>query len=232
MSIKDSNSSVVVPTMDDVRKAIKEAIEEHAASRNHPYATQVEPGFVTLSNETDSDSEITVATSKAVKKAYDLANTANQNALNNNSNLYLEKKQNGTDIPDKAEFVKNLDLSELAYRTIGNGPGQIPDMSFFKRYGDTQNGWVQYPNGLIYQWGLSSTRTDNEVYVSFPIQFSSGVSMISEHDNSGNTAKAVWQINNISPSGFLATNLGTLRRGIDSFTPPVQAFCQWHAWGF
>ncbi|MDE9527335.1 phage tail protein [Xenorhabdus bovienii] len=68
--------------MDDVRKAIKEAIEEHAASRNHPYATQVEPGFVTLSNETDSDSEITVATSKAVKKAYELANTANQNAIN------------------------------------------------------------------------------------------------------------------------------------------------------
>ncbi|MDE1476639.1 phage tail protein [Xenorhabdus bovienii] len=68
--------------MDDVRRAIKEAIEEHAASRNHPYATQVEPGFVTLSNETDSDSEITVATSKAVKKAYELANTANQNAIN------------------------------------------------------------------------------------------------------------------------------------------------------
>ncbi|MDE9538161.1 phage tail protein [Xenorhabdus bovienii] len=82
MSIQDSNSSVVVPTMDDVRKAIKEAIEEHAASRNHPYATQVEPGFVTLSNETDSDSETTVATSKAVKKAYELANTANQNAIN------------------------------------------------------------------------------------------------------------------------------------------------------
>ncbi|MCE1736707.1 hypothetical protein LWT78_24105, partial [Enterobacter hormaechei] len=36
------------------------------------------------------------------------ANTANQNALNNNSNLYLEKKQNGADVPDKAEFIKNI----------------------------------------------------------------------------------------------------------------------------
>ncbi|PHM29453.1 phage tail protein [Xenorhabdus innexi] len=80
MSTQDSNSSVVVPTMDDVRKAIKEAIEEHAASRNHPYATHVESGFVTLSDETDSDSELTVATSKAIKKAYDLANNANDNA--------------------------------------------------------------------------------------------------------------------------------------------------------
>ncbi|MBC8947256.1 tail fiber protein [Xenorhabdus indica] len=95
---------VVVPT----REYMKDAIKEHAQSRNHPYATQAEPGFVTLSNETDSDSEITVATSKAVKKAYDLANTANQNALNNNSDLYLEKKQNGADIPDKAKFIKNI----------------------------------------------------------------------------------------------------------------------------
>ncbi|MDE1479036.1 phage tail protein [Xenorhabdus bovienii] len=127
MSIQDSNSSVVVPTMDDVRKAIKEAIEEHAASRNHPYATQVEPGFVTLSNETDSDSEITVATSKAVKKAYDLANTANQNV-----NSRLEKNQNGEDIPDKTEFVKNIGLSgtvELARNSV-QGKQYIYDLTY------------------------------------------------------------------------------------------------------
>ncbi|CDM89542.1 tail fiber protein [Xenorhabdus bovienii] len=113
------------------REYVKGAIAEHAQSRNHPYATQVEPGFVTLSNDVDSDSEKTVATSKAVKAAYDLANTANQNALNNNSNLYLEKKLNGADIPDKAEFVKNLGLSELVYRAIGNGPNQVPDINSF-----------------------------------------------------------------------------------------------------
>ncbi|MDC9607233.1 phage tail protein [Xenorhabdus griffiniae] len=78
---------VIVPTPLYVKDSIKEAIDEHAQSRNHPYATQTEPGFVTLSNETDSDSEITVATSKAVKAAYDLADTANQNA--NNANLAL-----------------------------------------------------------------------------------------------------------------------------------------------
>ncbi|CDH24950.1 tail fiber protein [Xenorhabdus bovienii] len=111
--VLDDNNLVIVTTPEYVKDSIKEAIEEHAASRNHPYATQVEPGFVTLSNETDSDSEITVATSKAVKKAYDLANTANRNALNNNSNLYLEKKQNGADISDKAEFVKNLGITSI-----------------------------------------------------------------------------------------------------------------------
>ncbi|CDH25730.1 tail fiber protein [Xenorhabdus bovienii] len=107
-TVLNDNNLVIVTTPEYVKDSIKEAIEEHAASRNHPYATQAEPGFVTLSNETDSDSEITVTTSKAVKKAYDLANTANQNALNNNSNLYLEKKQNGADISDKAAFAINI----------------------------------------------------------------------------------------------------------------------------
>ncbi|MEX0447787.1 tail fiber protein [Xenorhabdus sp. SGI246] len=111
MSIQDSNSSVVVPTMDDIKKAI----EEHTESRNHPYATQVEPGFVTLSNEVDSDSELTVATSNAVKKVYDLADAANQNAnyANDNASTRLAKDQNGADIPNKKEFVKNLGLEPI-----------------------------------------------------------------------------------------------------------------------
>jgi hypothetical protein len=104
------DNGVIVPTMDDVRKAI----EEHAESRNHPYATQTEPGFVTLSNETDSDSEITVATSSAVKKVYDLANTANKNAsnANDNANTRLSKEQNGADISDKTVFINNLGLRD------------------------------------------------------------------------------------------------------------------------
>ncbi|PHM45864.1 tail protein [Xenorhabdus mauleonii] len=176
MSIQDSKNSVEVPTMDDVRKAI----EEHAQSRNHPYATQTEPGFVTLSNETDSDSELTVATSKAVKTAYDLANTANNNASNRvpigrtvngyllsadvilrakdvgaytkeetdfhisevdalaitanqnaisaniNAEGRLSKNQNGADIPDKAEFVKNIGLENtLKIGDFGIGGGGV-----------------------------------------------------------------------------------------------------------
>ncbi|QTL40289.1 tail fiber protein [Xenorhabdus budapestensis] len=158
---------VVVPT----REYVKDAIIEHAQSRNHPYATQVEPGFVTLSNETDSDSEITVATSKAVKKAYDLANIANQNALNNNSNLYLEKKQNGANIPDKAELVKNLGLSELVYRAVGNGPNQVPDMNSFDAKLN-ESGYQMLPSGLMIQWGvvIGSTSTIDVRKFSIPFK--------------------------------------------------------------
>ncbi|WP_338885180.1 phage tail protein [Xenorhabdus sp. TH1] len=165
---------IIVPTPQYIKYSIKEAINEHAKSRNHPYATQTEPGFVTLSNEIDSDNELTVATSQAVKKAYDLANTANQNALNNNSNLYLEKKQNGADIPDKSAFVNNIGLADSVYRTIGNGPNQIPDMNSFRNILGTSG--VQYfPGGLIIQWGrfdISSTFGIVEtIEISFPVAF-------------------------------------------------------------
>ncbi|WP_338884995.1 phage tail protein [Xenorhabdus sp. TH1] len=78
----ENDGLVVVPTPEYV----KDAIEEHAQSRNHPDATLQDKGFVVLSNDAGSDSETMAATPKAVKAAYDLANTANQNA-NNATNL-------------------------------------------------------------------------------------------------------------------------------------------------
>ncbi|WP_446470811.1 tail fiber protein [Xenorhabdus stockiae] len=193
--VSDGSNLVIVATPEYV----KEAIAEHAASRNHPYATQVEPGFVTLSNETDSDSEITAATSKAVKKAYDLANTANQNALNNNSNLYLEKKQNGADIPDKAAFVNNLGLQNtinqaqnavpnsrkvngkplsndinLKAQDVGTYSGPEIDTQFGRKNlaalkGD---GWWQCGDtGLIIQWGIHHFKPIEENTIILPREF-------------------------------------------------------------
>ncbi|CAM3637989.1 tail fiber protein [Xenorhabdus thuongxuanensis] len=73
----DDDGLVVVATP----QYVKEAIEEHAQSRNHPDATLQDKGFVVLSNDVGSDSETMAATPKAVKAVYDLA-IANQNALN------------------------------------------------------------------------------------------------------------------------------------------------------
>ncbi|MBD2813253.1 tail fiber protein [Xenorhabdus sp. Flor] len=110
----DDNSLVTVTTPEYVKDSIKEAIEKHALSRNHPNATLQDKGFVTLSNDVGSDSETNAATPKAVKAAYDLADTANQNAnnANSNANTRLAKDQNGADIPDKDDFVNNLGLRD------------------------------------------------------------------------------------------------------------------------
>ncbi|WP_338805003.1 phage tail protein [Xenorhabdus griffiniae] len=119
MSIQDKKSEtqflendglVVVPRPEYV----KDAIEEHAQSRNHPDATLQDKGFVVLSNDIGSDSETMAATPKAVKAAYDSANTANQNA-----NTRLAKDQNGADIPNKEEFIKNLGLAEGSVLPVG-----------------------------------------------------------------------------------------------------------------
>ncbi|WP_275383113.1 phage tail protein [Xenorhabdus bovienii] len=161
-TVLDDNNLVIVTTPDYVKKAI----EEHAQSRNHPNATLEDKGFVVLSNDVGSDSETNAATPKAVKAAYDLANTANQNV-----NSRLDKNQNGEDIPDKAEFVKNIGLSELVYRTIGNGLNQIPDMSFFT----SGPNWFKMPDGRIIQYGRSWFSRENVDFfyadAHFPIPF-------------------------------------------------------------
>ncbi|TDB52271.1 gp53-like domain-containing protein [Photorhabdus luminescens] len=70
------------------------------------------------------------------------------------SDFALEKVQNGADIPDKNEFVKNLGLHEAAKREVGTGINQIPDMSFFTA-NVSQNGWQKLPSGLIIMWGIA-----------------------------------------------------------------------------
>ncbi|WP_387467120.1 phage tail protein [Photorhabdus sp. RM323S] len=81
-------------------------------------ATLTEKGIIQLSNATDSTSEKLAATPRAVKYAYDLANSANTNA-----NTKLSKSQNGADIPDKNAFVKNLGLSETVELARNAVPG-------------------------------------------------------------------------------------------------------------
>lgn len=51
-----------------------DALKKHEQSRNHPDATTTDKGFVQLSSATDSDSEKSAATPKAVKAANDNAN--------------------------------------------------------------------------------------------------------------------------------------------------------------
>ncbi|AOM39825.1 tail fiber protein [Xenorhabdus hominickii] len=130
--VSEDGDFVVVPTPEYVKNSVKEAIEDHAKSRNHPDATLREKGFVILSNAVDRDDETYAATSKAVKTAYDLANVANRNAnnANDNANIRLSKEQNGADIPDKKVFVRNIGLENaLKVGDYGVGTSSMVDQS-------------------------------------------------------------------------------------------------------
>ncbi|WP_274720249.1 phage tail protein [Xenorhabdus bovienii] len=82
------------------------------------------------------------------------------------ANARLEKNQNGADIQNKPAFVNNLGLSELVYRTIGNGYNQIPDMNSFSA-GD---GHLSFPSGIIIQYGYTPSSTEPKI-INFPRPF-------------------------------------------------------------
>ncbi|HAE7645618.1 TPA_asm: phage tail protein [Salmonella enterica subsp. enterica serovar Enteritidis] len=84
-----------------------DALRKHEQSRNHPDATTREKGFVQLSSETNSDSEMLAATPKAVKAAMD------------NANGRLEKNSNGGDIPDKKQFARTIGAVMSTTITLG-----------------------------------------------------------------------------------------------------------------
>ncbi|EAO6306070.1 phage tail protein [Salmonella enterica] len=84
-----------------------DALRKHAQSRNHPDATTREKGFVQLSSETNSDSEMLAATPKAVKTAMD------------NANGRLAKNSNGGDIPDKKQFARTIGAVTSTTITLG-----------------------------------------------------------------------------------------------------------------
>ncbi|HFX8817350.1 TPA: tail fiber protein, partial [Salmonella enterica] len=80
---------------------------KHEQSRNHPDATTREKGFVQLSSDTNSESEMLAATPKAVKAAMD------------NANGRLEKNSNGGDIPDKKQFARTIGAVTSTTITLG-----------------------------------------------------------------------------------------------------------------
>ncbi len=120
-------------------KEAEAALTAHTRSRNHPDASLSEKGFVRLSNANQSSSETEAATPKAVKIVNDRLNavvdhapsdldTLNKlaQAISNNPTFSdsvtqllsqkLAKNENGADIPDKDQFVKNLGLLETENR--------------------------------------------------------------------------------------------------------------------
>ncbi|AKH62292.1 MULTISPECIES: tail fiber protein [Photorhabdus] len=126
-----------------------------------PDASLIQKGIVQLT-DVIGNSNTLVATQKLVSN------------INNNVNNRLEKAQNGADIPDKNEFVKNLGLKEAAKREVGTGINQIPDMSSFTA-NLTGAGWQKLPSGLIEMWGFVLANNYGSIEAgylnNFPIPF-------------------------------------------------------------
>lgn len=77
-----------------------------------------------------------------------------------------------------AALLEYLSLGDVAKKTIGNGAGQVPDMSFFgKIYSNgSVTGGFTFPNGLIIQTAaITSIPAGTSVEVTYPIPFPSAM---------------------------------------------------------
>lgn len=147
-----------------------------AADPHTQYAPKASPTFTgtpTAPTPANSDNSKKLATTEFVAKALAaLAGSAPEtldtlkelaDALGNDPNFAttvlnklaekLAKDQNGADITDTAEFLKNIGVGSAGKRNVGGGPGQIPDMSFFQSTKGS-NGIQYLPGGIVIQWGI------------------------------------------------------------------------------
>ncbi|WP_217470101.1 gp53-like domain-containing protein [Photorhabdus akhurstii] len=194
---------------------------EQKITTTAPDASLTQKGVVQLTDVIGNSDSLAVTQ----KLAQEIINSLRENI---NSRVLNTRKVNGkalsSDINLNAGDVGSYDKSESDSR-YGNKNTSLKAV----------NGWWKCGNtGMIFQWGISDVTThDNpDRHVNFPIPFPERVIVVGEHDNEGSVNKAVWQINNIQLSGFTASNLGMLSRGVKEFGPIPQSRCVWFAWGF
>ena len=122
-SATNSNSEALAATP----KAVKVVYDLASAKYTAQDATTNQKGIVQLSSATNSTSETLAATPKAVKAAYDKATEADKNAqtadenagkANENANTRLEKNKNLSDLSDKPQARKNLELGTAATSNV------------------------------------------------------------------------------------------------------------------
>lgn len=102
-AIESVDLTIDTTTVMATQDYVDDKLAEHEQSRKHPDATLEAKGFTLLSSATDSDSDVLAATPKAVKSAFDLADSAN-----NNADARLAKESNLSDVRDKGKARDNL----------------------------------------------------------------------------------------------------------------------------
>jgi len=154
--------------------------------------------MILIINSTDAitlkiDPSVVLATRKYVDdavievKAYADSVMKNHTDAKNPHSQYLQIASALAEIKDAglvADVLKNLGLGDAAKKTVGNGTGQLPDMSFFSIV-KSGNGYCKFPNGLILQWGSGTFAQQSTTTVTLPVSFpSAGFSLVANKGSS------------------------------------------------
>ncbi|WP_447722518.1 phage tail-collar fiber domain-containing protein [Edwardsiella tarda] len=97
----------------EAAQKLRDDLDAHVRSRNHPDATLADKGFVRLFSGVDSSDETMAATPKAVKIAMD------------NANARLAKERNLADLTNIALARQNLQLGDSAIKNTGTTVGTV-----------------------------------------------------------------------------------------------------------
>ncbi|EAU4263059.1 phage tail protein [Salmonella enterica subsp. enterica serovar Oslo] len=139
-----------------------DALRKHEQSRNHPDATTREKGFVQLSSDTNSESELLAATPKAVKAAMD----------NANGRVPSDRKVNGHplsgDITLWASDVKAISADAIGQITDNGTMASANTPGWWRvavSNSDTVADFPTYPDGSkLYSYGYMFVEKIGEVW--------------------------------------------------------------------
>ncbi|MDI5062926.1 phage tail protein [Salmonella enterica subsp. enterica serovar Lubbock] len=139
-----------------------DALRKHEQSRNHPDATTREKGFVQLSSDTNSESEMLAATPKAVKAAMD----------NANGRVPSDRKVNGHplsgDITLWASDVKAISADAIGQITDNGAMASANTPGWWRvavSNSDTVADFPAYPDGSkLYSYGYMFVEKIGEVW--------------------------------------------------------------------
>ncbi|EBT1709951.1 phage tail protein [Salmonella enterica] len=139
-----------------------DALKKHEQSRNHPDATTREKGFVQLSSDTNSESEMLAATPKAVKAAMD----------NANGRVPSDRKVNGHplsgDITLWASDVKAISADAIGQITDNGTMASANTPGWWRvavSNSDTVADFPAYPDGSkLYSYGYMFVEKIGEVW--------------------------------------------------------------------
>ncbi|MGA4368102.1 gp53-like domain-containing protein [Pantoea ananatis] len=145
----------------------------------------------------------------------------------------MSKSANGSDIADKVAFLSNIGAGTAATKAVGNGAGQIPDMSFFTLDAG-QTGGAKLPGGLMFQWGVTPSTTGT-ISAAFKTPFPNACLWVGKNTySSGSSATSTSVIEIVSPtkSGFTMSNIATLVNNNTAVAGPVNAGIAFFAIGW
>jgi len=130
--------------------------------------------------------------------------------------------------------IPNDGLKSAAFRDVGAGQNQIPDMSYFQAT-KSASGRFMLPNGYVKQWGVGTPNQTGDFSILYDVAFSSKPTFISFGCRQLGAPNVIQSIivnesTNIN-TGFSGKAL-LIRSGTNGLLEPSPSTFYWSAEGF